>query len=173
MKIYLRILWLFVPSVLFLVGACEPANQGSAPPAETDSAQSSGCEGYAPTSIEILPLTEFAQADDQGQPSRIRVYVSLLDCYGCQIKSAGVFRFELFERVPRSAVPKGKRIAIWPSVDLTSPDKNQQHWRDYLRAYEFELDFEPESGRDYILEVTCSRPLGRRLSAEIVIAATG
>jgi hypothetical protein len=116
--------------------------------------------------IEIMPLTEIIDAGDSESVSRIDVYVGLLDRFGCQMKSPVVFRFEVYEKVQRSAEPKGGRIVIWPDVDLTEPGENNSYWRDFLRVYEFNLDFGLEKNRSYILQVTCLCPHGRRLSAE-------
>lgn len=121
---------------------------------------------YAPYSaarVDILPLTEFTQGQNA---SGITVYVSLADSFSCQRKSPGVFRFELYNKLLRSTEPKGKRIVIWDDIDLTDPAKNNLYWQDFLRAYRFDLDFEPENGTEYILQVTCTCPDGKRLSAE-------
>ena len=120
---------------------------------------------YAPTKINITPLTEFIRTD-VGRQANIRLYVSLLDSFGSQIKSPCVFRFELYQRVQRSAEPKGKREIIWPDIDLTNTAGNNEYWRDFLRAYEFNLPFEPTTNQSYILQVTCLCPSGKRLSAE-------
>jgi hypothetical protein len=90
----------------------------------------------------------------------------LLDSFGCQVKSAGVFRFELYERVERSAEPKGRRVVIWPDIDLIDAAANNENWRDFLRAYEFNLDFDLQGSQNYVLQVTCLCPGGKRLSAE-------
>jgi len=122
--------------------------------------------GFAPTEIEILPLTELIDAAD-GQPgTQLNVYVSLLDTYREKVKAPGTFRFELYEYVQRSAEPKGQRLAIWPDVDLANPAENQKYWRDFLRAYEFTLGAQAARDKTYILEVTCLCPSGKRLSVE-------
>jgi len=127
---------------------------------------------YTPTRIDILPLTEFVTSDGVEDTSKLRVYVSLLDYFRCQIKTPGVFRFELYECVPRSGAPKGKRIAIWPDIDLTDAVQNNSYWRDFLRSYEFNLPFQPASGQSYILQATCLCPSGRRLSAQYTLKRT-
>ena len=76
---------------------------------------------------------------------------------------------QLYVYVQRSAEPKGKRAIIWPDIDLTSAAKNNEHWRDFLRAYQFNLPCELQKGQDYILEVTCRCPSGRRLSDEFTV----
>jgi hypothetical protein len=127
---------------------------------------------YAPAKLDIVPLTEIISVGDGRQASQINLYVSLLDSFGSQIKSPGVFRFELYEYVHYSADPKGTRLVIWPDMDLTDPAKNNEHWRDFLRAYEFNLDFEADRNQTYVLHVTCLCPTGKRLSSDVVLKAT-
>lgn len=126
---------------------------------------------FAPSKIDIMPLTEFISPDDT-QKSRINIYVSLLDSFGSQIKSPGIFRFELYEYIQRSAESKGKRAIIWPDVDLTDPVKNNKSWRDFLRAYVFSLPCEKSINQDYILQATCLCPNGKRLSSEFTLKHT-
>lgn len=125
--------------------------------------------GFAPAKISILPLTEFSGPSGGGAGTTLRVYVALLDAFGSQIKAPGVLRFELYGHVPRSAEPKGQRIAIWPDIDLTRPADNNKYWRDFLRAYEFDFDLQTDRTKTSILEVTCISPDGRRLSAEYTL----
>ena len=126
---------------------------------------------YTPVKIDIMPLTEFTSDNDTQRP-KINVYVSLIDPYGSQIKSPGKFRFELYEYIQRSAEPKGKRAIIWPDVDLTNPIKNNDYWRDFLRTYVFSLPYEQAGNQDYILQVTCLCPNGKRLSSEFTLRQT-
>jgi len=154
--------------VLLAVWAgCEPVASESSSKSDNEFNQLSAYASYSPAKIDIMPLTEFIRVgDDDDEVSKIKVYVSLLDVFDSQIKAPGVFRFELYEYIQHSAEPKGGRIIIWEDVDLTEPSENNEHWRDFLRAYEFNLDFEPEGNRSYVLQGTCLCPNGRRLSAE-------
>ncbi len=120
--------------------------------------------GFSPAEINILPLTKI-EAGDKGS-AVIRAYVSLMDRFGSQIKTPAVFRFELYEKISRSSEPKGKRIVIWPDFDLRGPVENNRHWQDFLRAYKFDLDYKPQEGQNYILQVTCLCPNGKRFSGE-------
>ena len=122
---------------------------------------------FAPDKIEIMPLTEMTI--DIGQNAVIKVYVSLLDSFNCQKKWPGIFRFELYQRVLRSAEPKGKRLFIWPDIDLTEATANNIYWQDFLRAYEFNLEFELAANQDYILQATCLSPDNKRLSTELIL----
>ena len=158
--------------LLLLEAGCE---QGPVePPSPTDSTYNllSAYTPYTAAKINIMPLTEFIHISGVEQASKIKVYVSLFDSFDCQIKSPGSFRFELYEHIERSAEAKGRRITIWPDIDLTDAVENNNHWRDFLRAYEFNLGFEPESNQSYVLQVTCLCPSGRRLSAEFTIKHT-
>ena len=123
---------------------------------------------YAAVEVEIMALTELVVGDSEDESKKIKAYVSLVDFFGCQVKGPGVFRFELYRRVRHRSEPKGKRVAIWPDIDLIRLDKNNEYWQDFLRAYEFELDFEGAAADEqgYVLQVTCTCPGGRRLLAE-------
>ena len=124
--------------------------------------------GYLPERVDIMPLTGLIESEGGRQ---IAVYVSLLDSSGYQMRWPGIFRFELYERVLRSLQKKGARVAIWPDIDLMDAGENGEYWRDFLRGYEFKLDFKPAVGKSYVLEITFLWPVsgGRRLSTELVI----
>ena len=126
--------------------------------------------GYLPVRVRVCPLTEYKLFPNSDRSPRIRIFLNLYDAFGSQIKSPGVFRFELYEYVQRSADPKGRRINIWPDIDLKNADKNNEYWRDFLRAYEFDLDFEPQTpAQSYVLQATCFCPNGKRLLAEYTL----
>ena len=139
--------------------------------ADNDLNKISAYSHFAPDRINIMPLTEFINTDNARQIS-IKPYVSLIDPFGSQIISPGIFRFELYQRALRSAEPKGKRVVIWEDIDLTELAVNHEYWRDYLRAYEFDLPFEKDVNQSYILQVTCQCPNGRRLSTEFALKLT-
>jgi len=169
-------LWLF--SLIFILGQAgceEPSADDSiqtepSPKADSDFDVSIYAP-YDPIKIDIMPLTGFVNLGDAKGTSegsrkpepQINLYVSLLDSFGSQTKSPGVFRFEMYEHVQRSAEPKGERVAIWPDLDLTNVVENNRYWRDFLRAYQFNLPFEPASNQSYILQVTFRCPTGKRL----------
>jgi len=128
--------------------------------------------GFAPARIGILPLTELSRSASSGQAAVLTIYLDLLDAFGSHIKAPGVLRFELYEFVPRSAEPKGQRIAVWPDIDVTNPVENNRYWQDFLRAYEFTLDAPAGLDKTYILEATCICPDGRRLSTTLPLHAS-
>ncbi len=153
---------------------CEQVQLGPehspAPASKTDgNSVSSFYTCYVPAKVEISPLTVFVSPAGGIGTSEINVYVSLLDSFGCQIKSPGVFRFELYEHIPRSSELKGRRIAIWPDTDLTDAPQNNKYWRDILRAYQFNLPCELTGNDNCIVHVTFLCPTGRRLSCEFIL----
>lgn len=130
------------------------------------SAQLGRWADFMPAQVQILPLTELATDDSAG---RLRVYVGAFDSFDTQMKAPGTFRFELYEHLPRSPEPRGSMLRIWPDVDLTGARANHEHWRDFIRAYEFNLDFEPAPGRRYLLKVTYLSPNQRRLTDQFAL----
>ena len=180
MRVVGAILQVFFLCLVLVEAGCEPVPVATELPTKDDNGfNTSIYTRYAPVKIDIMPLTEFTCVSDGEEASKINVYVSLLDAFDCQRKTPGVFRFELYEYIQRCAEPKGKRIAIWPDIDLTKQSENNKHWRDFLRAYEFNLDcrqtsldFEPKSNQSYILQVTCLCPNGKRLSSDFGLKHT-
>ncbi len=126
---------------------------------------------YGPRQIQIMHWTEIAGQDAGASPFKIRIFVSLLDAYGIQIKSPGTFRFELYERTRRSAQIRGRRIILWDDVPLIDAKPNQGHWDDYLRAYEFTFEIDrPLTEKDYVLQATFFQPDQSRLTTEWPVA---
>lgn len=149
---------------------CEPPADVTSAPAKIDSgANVSVYSGYRAAKIRITPLTELVVSVDAQGSSKINVYVHLLDSFGSQIKSPGIFRFELYEYAQRSAEPKGRRVVIWPDMDLTAPAENNRYWHDFLRAYQFNLPLEQQSDQSYVLQVTFLCVSGKRLSDELIL----
>jgi len=178
MKIaYFISLAFFFVSLLLGVG-CNSVPVAPKPPPESNRGLDvSIYASYVPVKLDILPLTEFITAGDAKRTSQMNLYVSLLDPSGSQIKSPGVFRFELHEYVQYSIDHKGERIFIWPDIDLTDAAKNNEYWRDFLRSYQFKLDCQIDATKTYVLYVTClcpdfgepGRAAGRHLTSEVVL----
>jgi hypothetical protein len=123
---------------------------------------------FAPNEVHIIPLTRFVESKKPAELDHIRVYTELLDEYQSQIKSPGIFRFELHNRALRSVNPTGKRIDIW-EISLTDLEDNNQCWREFLRAYEFRLKLRHILQGQFILQVTFSTPEGKRLRSRKTI----
>ena len=167
---------LFVVLLSILVG-CESSKKSTKKIKQPNKAVSDCNEAfayasYAPSKINIMPLTEYTGAGDTEEVSHIKAYMSMLDSFGYQIRSPGTFRFELYEKAQRSAETKGKRILILPDIDLTDIVENNHYWRDFLRAYEFCLPVDLEKNKSYILQATCICPDGKRLSTEYTLMYT-
>ena len=146
--------------VILVIAGCDTPPIAPAQPGGSDVAA-----GYGAAEIHIVGLTEIVPSDVKVQGLEIKAYVELLDSFGSKVKSPGIFRFELYEFAPRSPEPKGKRLLIWPVIDITEPTANNSHWHDFLRAYKFNLDLNINSKADkFMLQVTCTTPAGRRLS---------
>ncbi|MHC4574336.1 MAG: hypothetical protein ACYS76_09430 [Planctomycetota bacterium] len=153
---------------VFSQAGCDPGAGWPLRSNENDSRLLAAYASYSAAKVDIMPLSGCVSAGPAQDVPQIKVYVGVVGSFGCQIKWPGVFRFELYEYVPRTAAGRGRRIMIWPDVDLTEAAENNSYWRDYLRAYEFNLDFEPQPHRNYVLEVTFRCPRGRRLSDDFV-----
>jgi hypothetical protein len=154
---------IIVSLILFFSTGCEPESSTSL---GSSTSPRDVLSVYAASKVRIIGLTEITPVPTNQWTSNLKVYVDLLDNFACRVKSPGTFRFELYEFVPRSSRPKGKRIFIWPDIDLTEATNNNSHWRDFLRAYQFDLDlnFRPKPDETFILEVTFTTPAGKRLS---------
>jgi hypothetical protein len=121
---------------------------------------------FLPERIRMIGLTEIVPDASLGGEAVLSIYVDIFDAYDSHIKAPAMFRFELYEYVPRSSDSRGNRLEIWPDIDLTDPAVNNSYWHDYLRAYIFDLpmNFRPAPNTTYILEATCTTAQGKRLS---------
>jgi len=166
-------------AISLLVGSgCETQPQVATPTAQQSTAPRTGASdpsastipsGFGPAKISILPLSEITGASGAALDAKLDVYLALLDAFGSSIKAPCTLRFELYEYIRRSAQTKGQRLVIWPDIDLTRPADNNKYWRDFLRAYEFELNAKVERDKTYVLEATCLGADGKRLSGEWAI----
>lgn len=154
----MRFIKSFIVVVLMLSSfGCEQVQQ-TAPDYPTGSIKG-GCI-FSPQRIKFNQLTELTNS------LRITAFVDVFDQFDSRIKAAGVWRFELYEKVSRSADPAGSRIRIWDNIELTEAKVNQEHWRDYLHCYEFGLNFDSElpAGKTYILQAVCFTAEGKRVT---------
>ena len=158
MRSFTKISFLFIVTVLFNFG-CEKQQNTTSVSMPAKPIDANSLCAFAPSEIEILPLTAF-DSDE-----KLIVYINLLDAYNTKIKAPVILRFELYERTEGVLGSTGKRVLIWPDIDLTDPEQNNIYWRDFLRAYEFEFEFAPEQEQKYFLQATCITPLGQRLIA--------
>ncbi len=131
--------------------------------------------GFWPADVTILPLTVLFAPSDEGTAPYIHLFVGLRDAHGCFVKSPGTFRMELYERVPRSDQTSGRRLSVWPDIDINNPEENQAYWRDYLRCYEFRLDLASPLARhpSAILEITFLSANKERLATQYTLELSG
>ena len=142
----LLIILFFVLSIAFYAGCSTTQPGADSPPSLFH--DSTPCSRFGPAKIDVLPITSIAPASD---------------------RDAAIFRFELFQRLQRSADPKGKRLIVWPDIDLTDPAANNNLWQDFLRAYLFSLPLQKASADNCILHVTVICPSGKRLTADFIV----
>ncbi|MBW8016972.1 MAG: hypothetical protein FVQ82_12370 [Planctomycetes bacterium] len=144
---------LAVPGLVFFSGCPNPDSRSGG------SVAGNGVCIYAADRVDIIGLTSVEANPDSGagSPAVISAYVSLLDRFDSSIKGPGVFRFELYEYVPRTANPIGKQLFRWPEIDLTDATVNNSYWKGYLRSYKFSLGTKIDLAvpKRYILHVTC------------------
>lgn len=107
--------------------------------------------------VQISPLTEFIADPENPDAHQLKVLLEVFDMSGLPVSTAGTVRFELYEFRPLSSDPRGRRLSIWPALDLSNAADAEKYWSQLLRGYEFYLpiDFLPRGGRKYVLEVTC------------------
>jgi len=158
----------FVISVTALLFAgCETQSARPGVTAQDGIGEFEFYDEYQPVKAVFSPLTEIVAAEKEYLPEKITAIVFLRDSAGSQVKAPAVFRFELFKYIPRVSKPKGKRLHIWEDIDLNSFSENNRYWRDYLRAYEFNFEYDCAANTRYILELTAMTPEGRRLMSQI------
>jgi hypothetical protein len=116
---------------------------------------------FVPQKISFNQLTEFSK------PWQVTAYIDVSDQFNSRLKAPGVWRFELYSKVPRAADPAGTRIKLWADLDLTDAKENNALWQDYLRCYKFELNLNSELTGEYVLQAVCFTAEGKRLSDKV------
>jgi len=169
MKNLVTIINIALICLLITSAGCEPASQSLSTPPAQEHDPPFEYNSYAAAKVRIMPITKCYPSTDDDETSNIRIFFSLYDAYDCQIKSPGIFRFELYEYVQFSREHKGKRIVIKPDINLTNDAVNNSYWRDFLRAYEMTLNFKSPASETYILQITCQCPNGKRLSSDYLL----
>ncbi len=119
---------------------------------------------YHPEKLKITPLTTLIKTNEDD--IKLRIYVNMLDSIGLRVRSPAIFRFELYQHIQRTGTSKGKRVAIWPDININLDEENQKYWKDFLRSYEFILPFPYPADIKYVLLLTCITPDGKRIYTE-------
>jgi hypothetical protein len=156
-------------SALFIFSGCnEPLSTEEQPVSMQDQGETQGQGAclYAADRVHIIGLTAIKPNTKDASSAVISTYVSLHDRFDSSVKVPAVFRFELYEYVPRSSQPRGKRLVSWPEFDLSGVVVNNNYWKDFLRTYKFSLNarIDPAALKTYILQVTCVSASGKRLT---------
>ncbi len=151
----------FAVVFMFILSGCEEVQQKQSPDFHSKGFQKTCL--FNPEKIRFNQLTEFAQS------VHISAYIDVFDQFGSRIKAAGIWRFELYEYNPRSSDPMGKRLYIWPDIELTDAQINNSSWQDFLHCYKFDLniDIDLAGGKTYILQVVCFTADGKRITDTI------
>ncbi|MCF7955733.1 MAG: hypothetical protein K9M75_08030 [Phycisphaerae bacterium] len=151
---------IFVVMVLLFFPGCVKPGSGD------NSIDGQGPCVYAADQVRIIGLTSVKPNPNSASSAVISAYVGLHDSYGSSIKGPAVFRFELYEYIPRTGDRKGKRLYSWADIDLSDVSENNIFWKDFLRAYNFTLNvgIDPDLPGTYVLQVTCVMPAGKRLT---------
>ena len=88
------IVWASLIVLLLSEGGCEQGLTETKAPADTRKGfDNSICADYGPVEIDIIPLTEFVGTGSPKETPRLKIYVSLLDSFGWQVRAPGIFRF--------------------------------------------------------------------------------
>ena len=127
-----------------------------------------------PSRVEIVePFTRLKSFDDDAAPDGIELLlraVNALDNPGLMI--AGKVHAALYEYVPASGDPKGRRLEHW-DIELATPGQQRRHFNAMTQMYEFKLGIDPTRippAEKYVLAVTYSSPLGDHLTDECLIS---
>jgi hypothetical protein len=142
--------WIFAAALVIVITGCYTLHS----PVQSDVLPG---EDSQVERIRISAITEFVPDPAESDGMQIKTLVELFDASDSPVKAPCVLRFEFYEFRPLSADPRGRRLLIWPNQNLNDPDTNDEHWKDFLRGYEFylPLEFTLKGGGKYVLEVTC------------------
>lgn len=161
--------WIVLCGLAGVLPACD--GPGIKPPAG-ERPVPSPIDTMLPWSINIHPLSGTRAFDDPAGAQGIEARIEARDVYGDTTKAFGDFRFELYEFVPNSPKPKGRRLAMW-SESVVQPEANLRHWDSINRWYVFKLQcYEPlPPGKQFVLSVVFSSPFTQRLFKEKTIVS--
>jgi hypothetical protein len=127
-----------------------------------------------PSRVEIVePFTRVKSFDDDATPDGIELLlraVNALDNPGLMI--TGRVQAALYEYVPASGDPKGRRLEHW-DIELATHEQQRRYFNSMTQMYEFKLGIDPAKippAEKYILAVTYSSPLGEHLTDECLIS---
>ncbi|MDD4891700.1 MAG: hypothetical protein PHU85_17415 [Phycisphaerae bacterium] len=124
--------------------------------------------------IQILPMTQVADWNNDGTPDGFEVQIEAFDHFGDPTKLVGKLYFELYAYRQAHADRRAlQRTAYW-EVNIETVDDCLRYWDRFERAYHFNLVWPtvPEAGRKYIFQVTYVAPWGEVLEAQRTLTRT-
>ena len=103
-----------------------------------------------PPGVRLLDMTRL-EPDASGEGMVLRAFVQP-DGMEQQVR----YRFELYGYKPRSADSRGKRLILWPDIEIAADAPTNPYWREHLKAYEFVLPVEKSTAffTTVVLEIT-------------------
>ena len=151
-----------------------PALMGctSTPSPTEDAARERMLALLMPGKIEIVaPFTRVKSFDDDTTPDGIELLLQAVNCLGDPGMIVGRVHVDLFEHVPASSDPKGRRLQYW-DVELSTIQQQRTFWNQATQMYEFRLGVDPGliPAKDrFVLHVMYTSPLGEHLTDECII----
>lgn len=117
-------------------------------------------------SIQILPVTQAGDWNEDGEVDGFEVYVEALDHFGDSTKAVGTFRFELFPYRPAHADPRELKPAGTWEVRIETAEQAVRYWDRFSRNYHFNLVLKnmPDVGQQYIFQATYVTPWGKTIT---------
>lgn len=103
------------------------------------------------TADNLIAPFSFIQPATKTQPAQVMAYIKPQS----QPEQDILYRFELYHYLPRSANPRGKRVAIWPDLKLGKPEPENPLWDAQTGCYRVCLPVPtPLSENIYLIELT-------------------
>lgn len=124
--------------------------------------------------INVLPMTQVADWNNDGTLDGFEVQVEALDHFGDPTKLVGKLFFELYAfRAAHADRRSLKRAAYW-EVNIETVDDLRRFWDRFNRTYHFNLVWPqaPEIGRKYIFQITYVAPWGEVFEAQRTLTRT-
>lgn len=125
-----------------------------------------------PARVEIVqPFTRVQSFDDDPRPDGIELLVQAVDAMEDPSLMPGRLDAALYEYIPASADPKGRKLEHWV-MELTTPKQQRRYWNSMTQMYEFRLGIDPSRippAEKYVVAIVYTSPLGEHLSDECLL----
>ncbi|MFQ5591226.1 MAG: hypothetical protein ACE5HE_08700 [Phycisphaerae bacterium] len=154
-------------AALLMLGAC-----AAAPRAGQEASQQQMLALLMPTRIEIVaPFTRVRSFDDDANPDGIELLLQAVNSLDDPGMLVGRVHVDLLEYIPASGDNLGRRLDVW-KIDLSTLQKQREHWNKATQMYEFLLEVNPQvlpPADRFVLRVTYTAPNGEHLTDECTI----